>query len=131
VSALPPCPSPCILWPGVKHNHGYGTLTIEGKTVYAHRWVYEIALGPIPKGLELDHLCHVPACVNPWHLEPVTHRENMRRGFGPTAQNAKKTICKRGHPLSSEEASVRVTKTGRRQCRRCHVIRDRARRSKA
>lgn len=59
---------------------GYGQLRVDGKPQYVHRLVYEALRGEIPKGLHLDHLCRTPACVNPWHLEPVTQQENVRRG---------------------------------------------------
>jgi hypothetical protein len=67
----------CWLWTGAMLN-GYGKFW-AGKTVFAHRWSYERFIGPIPKGLHLDHLCRVPACVRPDHLEAVTNRENVLR----------------------------------------------------
>lgn len=90
----------CWIWAPVASN-GYGTLNVGGVRRWAHRIGYELMVGPIPEGLELDHLCRTPACVNPDHLEPVTHRENLRR--------ARTTHCKRGHPRIE----------GERQCRAC------------
>lgn len=69
----------CWLWRHPSEN-GYGRIRVNRKTMWAHRIGYELLVGPIPPELELDHLCRVPACVNPAHLEPVTHRENLRRG---------------------------------------------------
>lgn len=86
-------PSGCWLWTGSLDGKGYGKFGLDGRTVGAHRVAYQIERGPIPDGLELDHLCCVPACVNPDHLEPVTHLENIRR-------NPKRTrlVCPYGHP---------------------------------
>jgi len=74
-------PSECWLWHGCKTPHGYGVFQYgDAVRGYAHRWAYQEAKGSIPAGLSLDHLCRNPSCVNPGHLEAVTHRENMRRG---------------------------------------------------
>ena len=71
----------CWLWTGSKRNViGHGKFAVGVKAVLAHRWSYEIFKGTIPEGLELDHICKVPSCVNPNHLEPVTHQENLLRG---------------------------------------------------
>lgn len=73
--------SPCWIWQGDIAPHGYGRLCVHNKQVYAHRWMYEQWVGPIPPDRELDHLCEVTECVNPAHLEPVIHAENIRRGW--------------------------------------------------
>lgn len=110
----------CWLWTGYRDKLGYGRLTIDGKTAAAHRIVYEHHKGPIPSGLEIDHLCRVTSCVNPDHLEAVTHLENMRRGL-----NAKKAFCPQGHPYSGRNVMFELN--GWRKCRECHyaVIRRR------
>lgn len=75
-------PSGCLLWTGARNDHGYGHLGLSGQgspDVYVHRFMYELFAGPIPDGLELDHLCRVPHCASVAHLEPVTHAENLRR----------------------------------------------------
>lgn len=107
----------CWLWTGLKLPHGYGRFGIGGRAdhrdVLAHRFAYELLVGPIPGGLQIDHLCRVRACVNPAHMEPVTGAENTRRGG-----NAAKTHCKRGHEFST--ANTYTRHDGRRQCRACH-----------
>lgn len=74
--------SPCWVWQRALDKQGYGCAWSEQRLRGAHRVIYELLVGPIPDGLELDHLCRVPACVNPDHLEPVSRSENIRRGLG-------------------------------------------------
>jgi hypothetical protein len=109
--------SGCWVWLRGTNGVGYGTLRRNGRDHYAHRWFYEKHVGPIPAGLELDHLCRNRLCCNPEHLEAVTRTENLRRGFGPAAINARKTHCVNGHPLSG--TNLYVDPKGRRQCRTC------------
>lgn len=88
----------CWLWNSVIKENGYGQFWVEGRYVQAHRFAYELARGPIPAGLSIDHLCRERACVNPSHLEPVTTRENLRRSpHTVNSINAAKTTCPRGH----------------------------------
>lgn len=123
----------CWLWTG-NRSRSYGYIYNGGgrgneRRTMAHRAVYEAAVGPVPDGLELDHLCRVRLCVNPAHLEPVTRLENIRRGVGPAilgALNGSKTECKNGHPF--DEANTRLRPTGGRTCRQCERDR-RARRA--
>lgn len=112
-------PGGCWLWTGALAS-GYGVLGIDGRNVFAHRFAYELLIGPIPEGLTLDHLCRIRRCCNPSHLEIVTRGENVLRGEGPTARHARKTHCKRGHPF--DEANTYRTPKGRhcRACRRLH-----------
>lgn len=72
--------TPCLIWQGATNTNGYGVIRHEGRNRVVHVLAYEETKGPIPDGLELDHLCGVHACLNVDHLEPVTHVENMRRG---------------------------------------------------
>jgi hypothetical protein len=73
--------TPCWIWTGGLNEHGYGKASVENRTVLAHRMVYEQEVGPIPDGLDLDHLCEIRACVNPLHVEPVTTGENTARSW--------------------------------------------------
>lgn len=88
----------CLVWTGATAN-GYGRFWANGRLVPAHRFAWEQTKGPIPKGMQLDHLCRWRACVNPSHLEIVTQRENLRRGQGWAGANAQKATCPKGHPL--------------------------------
>ncbi len=113
---------PCWLWIGsVQVRGGYGRTADprgdQGKRVLAHRLSYELTVGPIPPGKTLDHLCRVTRCVNPAHLEPVTDVENVLRGEGAPAKNARKVSCKYGHPLDSSNTIERAD--GNRECRSC------------
>lgn len=92
----------CWLWTGTLKLDGYGTFWDPNlrQGLRAHRLSYQAHVGPIPEGLVIDHLCRVRNCVNPRHLEAVTNRVNTLRGVGPTAVQAEKTHCDRGHPLS-------------------------------
>jgi hypothetical protein len=108
-------PDACWRWVAALDRHGYGAFRFRGKTARAHRAAYEIVEGPIPDGLELDHLCRTPACVNPAHLEPVTHAENVRRGNGGAFHRAK-TECPQGHPYDDENTRWY---RGQRYCRAC------------
>lgn len=102
----------CIIWAGPTDKDGYGKAS-EGRL--AHRVVYVREVGPIPPGLELDHLCRVRNCVNPEHLEPVTHAENMRRMLRTNITRRKQ--CKNGHEYTEENTMFDTA--GYRRCRIC------------
>jgi hypothetical protein len=110
----------CWLWSGSGTEAGYGQISVNGRATMAYRWSYEHFRGPIAPGLEPDHLCRVRCCVNPAHLELVTHRENTLRGQTLAAMNAAKTHCRRGHPYSGD--NLRSGMRGKqpvRVCRQC------------
>ena len=116
-------PSGCWLWTAYKTQNGYGQFSIEGRGRYVHRVTYVNRYGPVPKGLTLDHLCRTRHCVNPDHLEPVTNTENVLRGEGWAAKNARKTHCLQGHEFTASNTYV---SWGRRNCRVCKLTRNRA-----
>lgn len=104
----------CWEWDGPRDRRGYGRLGWQGKTRFSHRLVYEALRGPIPEGLEIDHLCRNTGCCNPTHLEAVTHAENVRRGEAAEAVRATwarlwadRAQCGNGHDLA--EHGVRET----------------------
>lgn len=116
--------STCWNWTGSLSGNGYGAFWVEGRTVIAHRWAYEALVGPIPDGLEVDHLCRNRACVNPEHMEPVTARENIMRGMGVTAINAAKTHCKHGHEFTNKNTYIDPSMNGaNRACKTCRKYR--------
>lgn len=101
----------CWLWTGGTSGTGYGKYAIRRVSFRAHRLSWEEENGPVPEGLQLDHLCRVRLCVRPSHLEPVTGKVNVQRAVGDT--------CPEGHPY--------VIYMGRRQCPTCRLERKRAR----
>lgn len=109
----------CWNWTGCR-SQGYGQIREGGRgsrMLAAHRVSHEIFIGPIPDGLQVDHLCRNTLCVNPEHLEAVTGRENTMRGATITARNAAKTHCAHGHPFSG--ANLMTLPSGERRCRTC------------
>lgn len=118
----------CWLWNGAREHHGHGMFNLGAdqgrRPVRSHRFAYEALVGPIPDGLELDHLCRNPPCVNPDHLEPVTHAENMRRGYAPQYVTRRRGTCASGHDID-DDTKVFISKTGRRTCKVCAARRQR------
>lgn len=114
----------CWPWRGCSTRGGYGQIWDGDKMIPAHRVVYEAKNGPIPEGLQIDHLCRNTPCVNPSHLEPVTAQENNRRSESPSGRNARKTHCDSGHEFTFENTGI--SKRGDRYCRACmrgHALR--------
>lgn len=95
--ALATVSTPCWLWRASKDRDGYGGFGLEGKWLRAHRLAYELACGPIPDGMLIDHLCRRPSCVRPDHLDLVNNRENVLRGVSPGATAIRTDVCKYGH----------------------------------
>lgn len=102
----------CWEWVAYRMKSGYGQFSDQGRVVYAHRYSYEQHHGPIPDGMQVDHLCRNRACVNPAHLESVTQQENLRRGVLRT-----KRACPRGHEYDYAQPS-----NGSRRCSACDKI---------
>ncbi len=116
------CENSCWEWQG-SLTLGYGLMMIKGKRYVVHRLAYELWKGPIPEGLTLDHLCRNRACVNPDHLEPVSLKENILRGVSPSADNARKTHCPKGHEFTPD--NLVADNANRRRCKTCHRERQR------
>lgn len=109
--------SGCWLWTAYCYPNGYGAFWTGDRTECAHRVSYRLFTGEIPSHLQIDHLCRVRSCVNPDHLELVTLTENVLRGIGAPAVNARKSHCIHGHPF--DEENTYISSTGARKCRVC------------
>jgi hypothetical protein len=110
-------PGGCWIWTGRLGRDGYGYVDAYDRQHTAHRYLYAQMIGPLPQELHLDHLCRVRCCVNPDHVEPVTPKENIRRGDGWAGRHARQTHCVHGHPLDGDNLFVRPD--GERVCRTC------------
>lgn len=127
---MPSGPDGCWIWIAAKSKAGYGKFWFgpERGQGEAHRFSYETFVGPIPADLELDHFrCDRRDCVNPYHVRPVTVRENSLRGNGFAARNRAKTHCPAGHPLELGNLRADRLRTGRRTCLTCARERERNR----
>lgn len=109
--------SGCLVFMGALRK-GYGAIWNGKRAQEAHIAAYERLVGPVPEGLQLDHLCHVRSCWNPSHLEPVTCRTNLLRGVGVSARAAKATHCPYGHAYSGD--NLYIYPDGHRGCRACN-----------
>lgn len=119
----------CWTWTGCVNSRGYACVGVDGKSQLAHRVSYELLVGPITAGLQIDHLCRNTRCINPAHLEPVTARVNASR-----TDQATKSHCAHGHPFTVENTIWRKRgHLAHRACRECQIAhqRDYRRRSKA
>lgn len=125
-----PCPmTGCWIWIGAASWRGYGNITLRGDGIRTTRSAYRTAhlalVGSVPEGLEIDHLCRVPACCNPAHLEPVTHAENHRRSDAPKtliALHASRVSCPKGHPFDEANTHIKIVDSYRvRICKICRA----------
>lgn len=112
----------CWVWDGASDYQGYGRINIDGRTMLAHRASYELHVGLIPAGLEIDHLCRNPSCINPAHLEPVTRKVNTDRGRCAEVHRhrfAAMTHCKNGHEYT--KTNTYFNPSGHRNCKICRL----------
>ena len=109
--------SGCWEWGKPNHNKGYGVLCYKYKRMYIHRFIYDYFYGNLKPNLQIDHLCRNRLCVNPKHLEQVTHKTNTLRGFSFSAINSRKTHCPKGHPYSGDNLCFDYR--GTRRCKKC------------
>lgn len=132
-------PNGCWLWTGrLIDQTGYALFSPGRRRTNGHRWAYEHFIGPIPAGMQIDHRCHTSdpdcsggpcihrRCLKPAHLEPVSARENARRGRSPAAITIRTNVCQRGHEFTLENTYI-VPSTGKRRCRMCMLLTQRAR----
>ena len=125
---------PCWLWTGARQPSGYAQFQVGGRLnkrhVGVHRWNYERFVAEVPEGYEVDHLCRVRHCVNPWHLEAVPGRVNNARSDSPSAINARRVLCTRGlHELAGDNVLSPPSFKGGRACRACRNENQRRRRA--
>lgn len=126
-----PGPNGCIIWTGWVDRDNYGCIKNEGRQLRAHRAAYQLLVSPVDDNVQIDHTCHNKdlsclggrdclhrRCINPYHLDAVSNRENsMRSAWTIPGRNLRKTHCPQGHPY--DEANTRVT-GGKRHCRECN-----------
>lgn len=109
----------CWIWQAwCDKPSGYGRFHLDGRMARAHRVAYQLFVGPIPEGLEVDHLCFVTSCVNPAHLEAVTSHENILRSNNMAARHLRARLCPQGHAFTPD--NTKITTEGARRCRTCH-----------
>lgn len=125
-------PGDCWYWTAALSHANYGVFLWRGVSTGAHRVAWELTHGPVPAGLELDHVCHSTdpscvggkaclhrRCVNPAHLEPVTPFVNWQRGQSPHAKDARKTHCAKGHEFTPENTVIYPSRPNQRVCLTC------------
>lgn len=113
----------CWLWQGAKDQNGYGRFWQGPNFIASHRMAYTLAVGPIPDGMQIDHVCRTPRCVNPAHLEPAPPRLNVLRGMGGAGDRAARTHCPKNHPYDA--VNTYLAKSNQRHCRECMRARKR------
>lgn len=116
----------CWPWLASIHGLGYGQFNTSKRIMNAHIVAFELSnKKEVPAGLEVDHRCRNRLCMNPNHLEPVTKKENILRGFSPMAIQARQTSCIYGHPFTPENTYWYGKKKNHRMCLKCKARRDR------
>lgn len=117
--------TPCWLWKlKVNPHSGYAFISINSERNYVHRLMYELLIGPIPPGLQVDHLCENKRCCNPAHLEPVTRLENVQRHFKRHPVNPPLEYCSKGHAFTPENTVTYKYRKRKRDCKLCKRARD-------
>lgn len=126
ISDVPFNGEPCWIFTGCLSRAGYGRIGERSDVRLTHRVTYEAFVGPIPAGMEIDHLCRQRSCCNPAHLEAVTHATNTRRGLAGEHLRLRRliSVCKQGHPYTPENTYVKAN--GARRCVECNRTRARA-----
>lgn len=117
-------PFGCWEWTATKNSYGYGRIWDGDRLVLAHRAVWEVLIAPLSDDVDLDHLCRNPGCVNPAHLQPVDHRENVLRGTSIPAENARKTECVNGHEFTPENTIIRTPPSRNHPTRACRICKN-------
>lgn len=112
----------CWIWTAYTCRQGYGRFH-SGSSTLAHRFAYELLIGSIPEGMQLDHLCRNSSCVNPGHLEPVTNAENVRRGLSGDLRVLRKYCMKGLHEMTPDNLYTKISAKGRpwRTCKACNL----------
>jgi len=109
----------CHIWTGYTDDDGYGKFGIKNKIISSHRFSYNLYKGQIPNNMEIHHICNNTSCVNPNHLEVVTHKENLILGNSPSSINRDKTHCPKGHKYTKENTYFSNKRRYCRKCRKC------------
>ena len=114
-------PATCVEAHGVPNNWGYGRIKLNQRSYASHRLAYMLVHGPIPRHLQIDHICRNRKCINVSHLQLVTPKENTLSGNGIAAKNSRKTHCNKGHEFSAKNTFYDLSAPNKRRCRICRT----------